>query len=101
MPRPTDWLVPWLDWLADRRETICSTVVMPSFFRSSTLMTVTGTAVSASIRLIAEPVISTRSAAAVQTPALRAEQQAAPKAIIRLVQTLVFLNIGPPDKHES
>jgi hypothetical protein len=39
----------------------CSTVVTPCRFNSSTVMTVTGTAVSASMRRIAEPVISTRS----------------------------------------
>ncbi len=39
---------------------ICSTVVTPCFFRSSILTIVTGCEVSASTRLIDEPVISTR-----------------------------------------
>ena len=69
VPRPTTWLVPCCDCDTDRFDITCSIVVTPCFFRSSMRMTVTGTAVSASMRLIAEPVISTRWIGAVRRPA--------------------------------
>ena len=59
-PLPTCWLEPVLSWTALREFMICSTVVTPCARRSSIFKMVTGTAVSASTRLIAEPVISIR-----------------------------------------
>jgi hypothetical protein len=64
-------------------------------------MTVTGRDVSASIRLMAEPVISTRSSCCdVGAGASCANAGNAatplPKAIIKLVQSFVLFNIGPP-----
>ena len=59
------------------------------------LMMVTGKAVSASMRLIEEPVISTRWVSCASAgSALSARLP--PNASIRPVQTFVFLNIGSP-----
>ena len=60
VPRPTTWLVPCDACDALRFDMTCSMVVMPCFFRSSIFKIVMGTDVSPSIRLMAEPVISTR-----------------------------------------
>ena len=47
-------------WTAEMTDMTCSIDVMPCCFSSSDRMIVTGTAVSASMRLMAEPVISMR-----------------------------------------
>ena len=60
MVPPIPWLTPSVDWLAAMRPITCSAVVTPARMSSSARMMVTGSELSASMRLIEEPVISTR-----------------------------------------
>ena len=91
---PMAELAPKLDWLAARKDIACSVLVTPCFARSSTLITVTGSADSPEMRRIDEPVTSTRSsccwaAASVTRPKVQA-------AIAAAALIAFFWNMEPP-----
>ena len=94
---PIDALDPKFDWLEAMRAMACSTVVTPCLLNDSTLITVTGNAVSALIRLMAEPVISMRCVScAMAGEAARAAIPPSNKDAAAL--TFVRLNMKTPEQ---
>ena len=92
LPEPTPCAVDVSEVLNGRFWITCSTLPTPCCLRSSMRYTVTGTAVSASMRLIAEPVTSTRCGsvawprAAIGNPrAVQASNRAAATGVLGVV----------------
>ena len=80
------------------RSTNSCALTAPDFAMSSRLITVTGNAVSASMRLIDEPVISTRCKSCCATAEPEPSINPLPNASSTPLQTLVRLNIETPSK---